>query len=107
MDDLASVRARRRTDATQLDQSSRLRSAHGAPPSSVALTRPRPQHASTDGVDFAQAVVGNTRRYQALFCDAADECMPVPTEVHGDDDVFDVLLRQVRLVDSVVLCEEH
>ena len=68
---------------------------------------PTHQFASADGVDLAQAVVSNTRRYQSLFCDAADECMPVPTEVHGDDDVFDVLLRQVRLVDSVVLCEEH
>ena len=58
--------------------------------------QPPPQFASPDGVDLAQAVVSNTRRYQSLFCDAADECLPQPTQLPGEDDVFDVLLRQVR-----------
>ena len=46
--------------------------------------------------DLANAVRGNTRRYMALFAEAADELMPVATELHEEDDVFDVLMRQVR-----------
>ena len=37
----------------------------------------------------------NTRRYMTLFAEAADEVMPVATELHEEDDVFDVLMRQV------------
>jgi DNA replicative helicase MCM subunit Mcm2 (Cdc46/Mcm family) len=53
------------------------------------------QFDGADG-DLATAVRGNTRRYMALFAEAADELMPVATELHEEDDVFDVLMRQVR-----------
>ena len=44
---------------------------------------------------FAKNVVSNTRRYMALFADAADEMMPDPTSAfEGTEDVFDVLTRQ-------------
>ena len=95
MDDLASVRGRCRDPAS--------RALCTLPPPrplpdicALAATPPTPQFASPDGVDLAQAVVSNTRRYQSLFCDAADECLPQPTQLPGEDDVFDVLLRQVR-----------
>jgi hypothetical protein len=38
-----------------------------------------------------------------LFSEAADEVMPAPTELHEDDDVFDVLMRQARLPKAAYL----
>jgi len=49
----------------------------------------------TEG-DLGASVKSNTRRYMQLFSEAADEAMPAATELHEDDDVFDVLMRQAR-----------
>lgn len=38
----------------------------------------------------------NTRRYMTLFAEAADELMPAPDVQDTEEDVFDVLMRQVR-----------
>jgi hypothetical protein len=59
---------------------------------------PLPAFRQFDGADgeLLNAVRGNTRRYLMLFAEAADAVMPPPTELHEEDDVFDVLMRQVR-----------
>ena len=48
-----------------------------------------------DGEDIINGARKNTRRYQNIFADAADAAMPLATAVNTDEDVFDVLMRQV------------
>ncbi len=84
LDDLASVRG---------CCGSAARAGH-APVLTTALPASR-QFDGAEG-DLLGAVRGNTRRYLQLFAEAADDVMPVPTELHEEDDVFDVLMRQAR-----------
>jgi hypothetical protein len=45
---------------------------------------------------MVQEIKNNTRRYQSIFSDAADAVMPITTSVqYSNDDVIDVLMRQV------------
>lgn len=91
------------TDREQADACTRRvpgRPGRGTPASSLPGARallPLTRAAQFEGEgDLASAVNSNTRRYMQLFSEAADEVLPLPTELHEDDDVFDVLMRQVR-----------
>lgn len=39
--------------------------------------------------------MSNTRRYMTLFAEAADDLLPAPSVQQTEEDVFDVLMRQV------------
>jgi hypothetical protein len=73
------------------------------------LTSPLPAFRQFDGADgeLLNAVRGNTRRYLMLFAEAADDVMPPPTELNEEDDVFDVLMRQVRESERVCAALYH
>ena len=43
-------------------------------------------------------IQSNARRYISLFAEAADELMPESTLSVAEEDSFDVLMRQVRLL---------
>ena len=55
-----------------------------------------PQYDGDGEGSLLDAVRGNTRRYITLFSEAADMMLPAPTTLNGDEDVFDVLMRQAR-----------
>ena len=46
--------------------------------------------------DFLANVEKNTRRYQKIFSQAADESLPTPTDTSLPSDIFDVLATQAR-----------
>ena len=73
--------------------------------------KPAPQPAVSATLQYAAGVLGdekgtmeefltnvetNTKQYLKLFSEAADACMPQPTRTDLPDDVYDVLLQQVR-----------
>ena len=93
MDDLQTVRLASGASVSRSLREAVSRTAVGRPGCQTDFSRQ--QHDGDGEGSLLDAVRSNARRYITFFSEAADELLPAPTAMDEDEDVFDVLMRQV------------